>query len=609
MLEDLRIDDAAPWKQRYRAPRVIWTQLAKGAPARGLAASNRSGVYQLYAWDVPTGDLRQLTDRPEGVLFGVLSPDGRHVYYLDDRQGNEIGHYVRMPFEGGALQDITPDLPPYSSWSFDLSQAGNLIGFTLADAGGYHVRSMNVGPDGELGTPHRLYDSKSIVFGPTISHSGEVAVLASTERGGSLRFSLLAHDSSTDEQIGELTDGPETSVEVASFSPVPGDLRLLATTNRTGVKRPLIWNPSTGERTDLELQDLEGEVEPMDWSPDAQRILLGQVDQAVQRLYVYDLAGNSLTRLQHPDGSYSGAYFTPDGDIYAQWQDSAHSTQLIALDGRTGRQTRTVLPAGEVPPGHPWRSVTFKSSDGQVIQGWLGVPVGEGPFPTILETHGGPSAVVTESFAPGSQAWLDHGFAYLTVNYRGSTTFGRSFEEQIWGDLGHWEVEDMVAARDWLVEQGIAHPDQILLTGWSYGGYLTLQALGTRPELWAGGMAGIAIADWAVQYEDTADTLKGIQVALLGGAPEEKQERYTASSPITYAEKVAAPVLIIQGKNDTRTPARPIEMYERKMRDLGKPIEVHWFETGHMGAFMQVEQSIEHQERMMRFAYKCLNGG
>jgi dipeptidyl aminopeptidase/acylaminoacyl peptidase len=75
------------------------------------------------------------------------------------------------------------------------------------------------------------------------------------------------------------------------------------------------------------------------------------------------------------------------------------------------------------------------------------------------------------------------GYTFLTITYRGSTTFGKRFEEQIWGDLGHWKVEDMVAARAWLVREGIARPDAIVLTSWSYGGYLALQALGAYPEL------------------------------------------------------------------------------------------------------------------------------
>jgi len=162
----------------------------------------------------------------------------------------------------------------------------------------------------------------------------------------------------------------------------------------------------------------------------------------------------------------------------------------------------------------------------------------------------------------------------------------------------------MVAARDWLIREGIAPPDQIFLSGWSYGGYNTLMALGKRPDLWAGGMAGIAIADWAALYEDSADTLKGYEVAIFGGTAQEKPVQYAASSPITYAENVRAPLFIIQGRNDTRTPARNMELYEARLKALGKPVEVHWFYAGHTGA--GVEHAIEHQELFLRFAYRVL---
>jgi len=203
-------------------------------------------------------------------------------------------------------------------------------------------------------------------------------------------------------------------------------------------------------------------------------------------------------------------------------------------------------------------------------------------------------------FFPASQMWIDHGFAYLTVNYHGSITFGREFQEKIWGHPGNWEIEDMVAARDWLVQQGIAHQRQIFLEGWSYGGYLTLLGLGKRPDLWAGGMAGIAVADWSMMYEDAADTLRGYQIALFGGSPEEKPEQYAASSPITYVEAVHAPMVILQGRNDTRTPARQAEVYEQRLRALGKQIEIHWFDAGHLGA--GVELDIQQHEIMLRFA-------
>ncbi len=602
-MKPLDTDANAPWKQRFRAPK-IWAFPAKGNPRRGIAVSNQTGVHQLYAWDVQTGELHQRTERPTGQASGSISGDGRYIYYLDDAQGNELGHYVRVPFEGGSPEDITPDMAPYASFSFTTSHDGRYVGLTTADQDGFHVYVVPVDDHGAAGERKLIYEATAITIGPVLSHNGTMSVVATNEGAGGINFNLLAFDVQSGAQIGSLVAAENSTVEPSGFSSLPDDPRLLASTNESGVTRPLIWNVLTGERIDFELGDLAGDISPQGWSPDANHILLLQTSEAVHQLYRYNLHDGTLTKLNHPSGTFNGVSFGVDNQILANWQSSTQSPQVIALDATTGALQQAVLTSGEVPPSRGWRSVSFPSSDGQLIQGWLGTPEGEGPFPTILETHGGPTYALTDVYDPGSQTWLDHGFAFLSINYRGSTTFGREFEQKIWSNPGNWEIEDMVAAREWLVREGIAEGDSILLTGWSYGGYLTLLALGKQPHLWAGGMAGIAIADWSVQYEDTADTLKGYQVALFGGTPHEKPEVYAASSPITYADQVRAPVLVIQGSNDTRCPARPMRMYEEKMRSLGKEIEIAWFEAGH-GSYV-VEQSVEHQELMLRFAYRVL---
>ena len=80
----------------------------------------------------------------------------------------------------------------------------------------------------------------------------------------------------------------------------------------------------------------------------------------------------------------------------------------------------------------------------------------DGPFPTILETHGGPTWVMSSLYWPTAQCWLDHGFAFFSLNYHGSTTFGKAFEESIRGNIGDLEVQDMAAACKWLVDNKIA---------------------------------------------------------------------------------------------------------------------------------------------------------
>jgi dipeptidyl aminopeptidase/acylaminoacyl peptidase len=320
-----------------------------------------------------------------------------------------------------------------------------------------------------------------------------------------------------------------------------------------------------------------------------------------------------MRELDHPTGAVMGflrfgaSYFRPDGrEIVCRIEDFGEPRRIVGLDPSSGRQTRTILSSGEVPPGHSFRSVSFPTADGVALQAWLGIPAGEPPFPVVLETHGGPSAAQVPNFHPIAQAFLDHGFAFLCLNYRGSTTFGREFEQSIWGRLGELEVEDLVAARTWLVEEGVAIPDRILLSGWSYGGYLTLLGLGRRPDLWAGGMAGVAIADWEMNYEDSSDLLRSYQRMLFRGGPDEQREAMRAGSPLTYVDDVRAPVLIIQGRNDTRTPARPIERYVERLRQRHHPVEIEWFDAGHMGGGTDDEMAVHHQRLMLDFARRVV---
>ena len=616
MLNPIQEEHSALWKQRYHLPVTYGLQIAAADPTRGLALSTRSGVEQLYAWQVQTGELAPLTHRPEGtgntvpcVPNALLSPDGNFIYYFNDVKGNELGHFVRVSFTGGDLEDITPDLPSYTGFSLNMSTTGNRCGFTLLRDAEYRIYCLDVQPDGNLGQRRVLYQSMDQTRGPILSQNGEVAVIE-TKTSASADFSLLAVDAGMGQHIASLSE-EEGGLELYLASPQRGDMRFLALSSRTGSWRPLLWNPVTGERVDLSLDTLEGDFVPMDWAiqdTGTSQILLRQDFQARQRLFTYHVETHTVQSLEKLESGTFGTtepksiFFGPDGDIYAIWENSAQPRQLIALDSDTGERKRIVLASGEPLQGHPWTSITFPSSDGQRVQGWFACPSGDGPFPCIIEAHGGPEFAVMDTFSPSSQSWLDRGFAYLAVNYRGSTGFGRAFQEQIRGHLGYWEVEDLVAARNWVIQQENVDPTQILLTGWSWGGYLTLQALGTHPGIFAAGMAGSALSDLAMAYETS--TLRANIRGLMGGTPQDKPDQYREGSPVTYIAQVDAPIMIIQGHHDARCPAKQIEVYEEKMKALGKEIEVFWFDGGH--GTLANEESITHQEVMLRFAYRVL---
>jgi len=522
---------------------------------------------------------------------------------MDDKSGNETGHIVRVPFKGGSdPQDMTPEMPEYTLVDPSVDGTSAHLGITVPGPDGFDTYVVNIAGD-SAEAPRMINRSKKAAFGPVFSTDGRTSVVASTDRFGALDFTLTSFDTSTGRRTGELADD-SSRIEPSDFSPVAGDQRILASSNRSGVMRPLLWDAVKGTRTDLKVGDLDGEVEGVGWSPDARKALLCQTERARTRLWVFDLGSSSLAKVAHPEGTVADACFLTNDSIVMAWQDSTNPTQLLTVDllDPSAPPKRYLVPE-DVPKSHPWRSASFQSTDGQEVQCWYATPAGDGPFATILETHGGPSTAQFNIFSPRGQVWLDHGFAFASVNYRGSTTFGKEFEKKINGDVGHWEVEDMVAARKWLVEKGIAKAGEVFLTGWSYGGYLTLQAMGVYSELWAGGMGGVVVADWVTEYEDEPDAMKGYDVALHLGTPAERLEEYRRASPINHLESLSAPLLIIQGRNDVRDPPRQVDLYEAKAKSLGKDVKVVWFQTGHAGSSMNVDLAISHHETMLRWMY------
>jgi dipeptidyl aminopeptidase/acylaminoacyl peptidase len=260
----------------------------------------------------------------------------------------------------------------------------------------------------------------------------------------------------------------------------------------------------------------------------------------------------------------------------------------------------------DAPPAASWRSVSFPSSDGTQIQAWIVTPSAEGPHPTVVRIHGGPEAVSTEQYTPSVASWVDHGYAVAVLNYRGSTTFGREYQQAIWEDFGHWEIEDLAATAAWLVDEGIAVPKGIVLTGASYGGYLTLLGLGRRPDLWAGGVAHVAVGDWARMYEESAALLRAYVEQMFGGPPDANPDLYRRASPITYVADIEAPMLVFQGANDTRCPPGQFRVFEEAARAAGKQIDVEWFDAGHIGP--STEQFIAFQERALAFTAEVFAG-
>jgi dipeptidyl aminopeptidase/acylaminoacyl peptidase len=172
--------------------------------------------------------------------------------------------------------------------------------------------------------------------------------------------------------------------------------------------------------------------------------------------------------------------------------------------------------------------------------------------------------------------------------------------------VGLIELEDIAAVREWAVSSGLADPERLVLTGGSWGGYLTLLGLGTQPELWTIGIAAVPVADYVTAYHDEMEALKAMDRTLLGGTPEEVPERFEASSPLTYVDAVKAPVYISAGVNDPRCPIRQVENYVNRLAARGAVHEVYRYDAGH--GSLVVDERIKQIRLKLDFAARHLGG-
>jgi dipeptidyl aminopeptidase/acylaminoacyl peptidase len=226
--------------------------------------------------------------------------------------------------------------------------------------------------------------------------------------------------------------------------------------------------------------------------------------------------------------------------------------------------------------------------------------IGSGPAPTVVSLHGGPHGADEDRFSARRALWVDAGFAVVEVNYRGSTGYGSAWRDAIEGRPGLTELEDVSAVVDACVAAGVVDPARVVVEGWSWGGYLALLAVGTQPQRWAGAIAGVPVADYLTAYADEMEQLRAFDRALFGGSPAERPETYRASSPLTYVDAVAAPVLVLAGENDPRCPIRQIENYLDALAARGATYEVSRFDAGH--GSLVVEESMRHAATEVAFA-------
>ena len=586
----------ARWRARFTAARMSLPDSGLDAPQRSVYISNASGVWEVYAWDRTAGSHRQVTDRSEGTSHATISPDGTSIWWFDDTAGDEFGNWVCEPFDGG---DGAPGVPgTHPGYPAGLHIGNRVTALGTATDDGTTIWLAHQGKPAEV-----VYASEHQAGVGALSRDERLVSVEHSEHGDSRHPALRVLATADAAVVAEKWDGPGKGLDALGFSPVAGDSRLLVAHERRGRDELLIWDVERDTEQVIEL-DLPGEV-TADWYPDATALLVVHTHQGRNTVHRYDIEAGKLSTLDSAPGTIGAATVRPDSTIEYSWSSGEHPSQVRALSP-DGADEVLLTPPGAAAPTSVKLTDALVDGPGGQVHALIARPAGapEGPLPTVFSVHGGPHSQDEDRFSAYRAVWVDAGFVVVQVNYRGSTGYGSAWRDAIEGRPGLTELEDIAAVHDWAVSSGLADPARCVIEGASWGGYLTLLALGTQPERWAAGVAGVPVADYVAAYEDEMEPLRDFDRALFGGSPADVPETYRRCSPLTYVDQVRVPVLIQAGENDPRCPIRQIDNYLAKLAERSAPHEVYRYDAGHGSLVVaelvkQTAMSVDFARRML----------
>ena len=549
-------------------------------------AWDRSGGFEIYSTPLTGDRIFQLTDAGARSVWPRWSPDGGTIAFLRDSDGTEQfgiwtvdreGEHERelVPAAGGTHRDL--------AWSADgrtiacVSGRGGAFGIDLIDSGSGSRRQLTDGTTDAR--PRFSPDGRWVVFdGNRSEHRADVDLFLVPSGGGA----PVALDTRGG-LAGESFD--------ARFSP---DGRQLAfTTNVRGRREIAVATlDGTAVRTLEFLTENPFEEWAPRWRPDQRGIIyLHEQDAAVavHRAFtvshaatpVSDLPGLNAWPQVGPDNETIVSSFSSARRPTDVWVRDSLGVEIRALTDSLRSAAAPLDPAVLVEPRH----VRYQSGDGREIPALLYVPHAEvalgDPPAAILYVHGGPADRHDRGWDPVPQVLANRGFVVLAPNVRGSTGYGRAFQESNRSDWGGADLADVIAGAGWLTREGIADPAHLGICGASYGGYLTLLALARHPGLFAAGASAAGIVSLETLYQTTRGDGRAYldrEIGPLAG----NEARYRAASPITYAAQITAPLLILHGANDPIVPKAEAEQLVAALQRSGTPHEYHEYpDEGH----------------------------
>lgn len=568
-----------------------------------LISSDRSGVFNAYALPLAGGDPVPLTNSTDNATFAVsYFPNDGRVLFTHDQGGDELNHvYVRN--EDGTVVDLTPgdDLKAgFVGWSGD----GSTFYLTSndRDPAAFDI----IAYDAATLESRVLFENSGEFFPSAVSPDGRWVVIDKANTSADSDIYLVDLQGSGEPVL--ITEH-EGNVAYGSYDFTPDSSALIYGTNENGE-----WNEAwrrdlaTGEVTPLVQADWD--VMFVTYSPSGRYQVSALNADASTDLSITDTTtGQAVALSGVPDGDLSSIRFNDDESriAFAVVSDTSPADIFTAdlATGQAQRLTAALNPEINEADLVQASIVRYEGEGGVMIPGVLYRPHGasaETPVPAIVFVHGGPGGQSRRGYSAMVQHLVNHGYAVLLANNRGSSGYGKTFFHMDDRAHGEADLRDIVAGGQWLRDQDWVADDQVAVMGGSYGGYITAAALAFHPEAFEAGINIFGVTNWVRTLESIPAWWGAQRVALYDemGDPATDAERHRRISPLFHASNIVRPMLVVQGANDPRVLQVESDELVAAARAAGATVEYVIFpDEGH--GFQRRENRITAQEAYLAF--------
>jgi dipeptidyl aminopeptidase/acylaminoacyl peptidase len=573
--------------------------------------SDITGRLNLWKVNASGGWPVQLTQSDDVQANATWSPDGKWIVFQQDRGGNELYDLYAIPSNGGTVVNLTntdeirEDSP---RWSRDGTKL--TLNYKPKTSTVYDVALL----DWKARTVRNLTNEK------TRDHLW--AAVAWSPDGTSI-YANRVEVSFTDSDVYRVD---VATGQAENLTPHDGKVLFMATSLAPDGKTLLVTSSLKGGFQNVAQLDLatkrlswvtsiEWEAAAGDFSSDGKYLSYTINEDGRTRAFLVERATGHAAEVDLPAGlnifPSSSTAFSPEGDrLIVSHQSSTQPADLWIYDvaSRRSRQlTISAIASLSAAPLPPSQIVHYKTFDGHVISALLWMPFNlkrDGSNPALVIPHGGPTGQMVDYWNTDVTALVSRGYICIAPNVRGSTGYGMEFQKANYQDLGGGDLQDEVFATKFLIDTGYVDAKKIGITGGSYGGFMTLMAIGRTPDVWAAAAALYGIIDWKTMLQHSDPMLQEYVKSLLGD-PARDREVYERASPIKYLTNAKAPLLVLQGDNDPRVPKEEAQQVVDLLTKAGKVIDVKYYEgEGH--GFARRENQIDAITRTVAWFDKYL---